>query len=151
MEKVEAPVGQNDQFALFPQLLRQKGKFLPGFDLCRRGIGHPVPCRRKLPPGQGRRADLAHHHAGGRVGHSGCAAQAGSGGQGQAAAHQYCPGTEAICKVASQDREVRQEAITALCEASGAELVQSIGKMAVILRRAKKPNPKLSNLQRHKH
>ncbi|MBD3639647.1 MAG: ribosome assembly RNA-binding protein YhbY [Marinobacter sp.] len=54
-------------------------------------------------------------------------------------------------KVASQDREARQEAITALCEASGAEVVQTIGKIAVLLRRAKKPNPKLSNLLRHKH
>lgn len=54
-------------------------------------------------------------------------------------------------KVASQDRDTRQEAVTALCAASGAELVQSIGKVAVILRRAKKPNPKLSNLLRHKH
>ena len=54
-------------------------------------------------------------------------------------------------KVASQDRETRHEAITALCESSGAEFVQTIGKIAVILRRAKKPNPKLSNLLRHKH
>lgn len=54
-------------------------------------------------------------------------------------------------KVASQDREARQEAITALCESSGTELVQTIGKIAVILRRAKQPNPKLSNLLRHKH
>ncbi|MGF2734049.1 ribosome assembly RNA-binding protein YhbY [Marinobacter sp. DUT-1] len=54
-------------------------------------------------------------------------------------------------KVASQDREARQEAITALCEASGAEVVQTIGKIAVLLRRARKPNPKLSNLLRHKH
>jgi RNA-binding protein len=51
-------------------------------------------------------------------------------------------------KIASQDREVRQEAIQSLCQASGAELVQTIGKIAVILRRAKKPNPKLSNLLR---
>jgi RNA-binding protein len=52
-------------------------------------------------------------------------------------------------KVASQDREVRQEVIQALCDASGAELVQNIGKIAVILRRAKQPNPKLSNLSRN--
>ncbi|MBN7770667.1 ribosome assembly RNA-binding protein YhbY [Marinobacter daepoensis] len=52
-------------------------------------------------------------------------------------------------KIASQDREARQEAIQALCEVSGAELVQTIGKIAVILRRAKKPNPKLSNLLRN--
>jgi len=54
-------------------------------------------------------------------------------------------------KVASQDRETRHRAVAALCEASGAELVQTIGKIAVILRRAKKPNPKLSNLLRQKH
>ncbi|HDZ38323.1 MAG TPA: ribosome assembly RNA-binding protein YhbY [Marinobacter sp.] len=54
-------------------------------------------------------------------------------------------------KVANQDREARQEAITALCESSGAEIVQTIGKIAVIMRRSKKPNPKLSNLLRHKH
>tara|TARA_R100000789_G_C2993033_1_gene146641 strand:- start:510 stop:818 length:309 start_codon:yes stop_codon:yes gene_type:complete len=53
-------------------------------------------------------------------------------------------------KVASTDREARQEAIQALCESSGAELVQTIGKIAVILRRARKPNPKLSNLLRNK-
>ena len=53
-------------------------------------------------------------------------------------------------KVASPDREVRREAIEAQCEASGAELVQTIGKIAVILRRAKQPNPKLSNLLRNK-
>jgi len=53
-------------------------------------------------------------------------------------------------KVASQDREARQDAIESLCEASKAELVQTIGKIAVILRGAKKPNPKLSNLLRTK-
>ncbi|WP_336365848.1 YhbY family RNA-binding protein [Marinobacter sp. C2H3] len=52
-------------------------------------------------------------------------------------------------KIASTDRDVRQEAIQALCESTGAELVQTIGKIAVILRRAKQPNPKLSNLSRH--
>ncbi|BES73011.1 ribosome assembly RNA-binding protein YhbY [Marinobacter nanhaiticus D15-8W] len=54
-------------------------------------------------------------------------------------------------KVASPDREERREAIEALCAESGAELVQMIGKVAIILRRAKEPNPKLSNLQRHKN
>jgi len=53
-------------------------------------------------------------------------------------------------KVASPDRDVRREAVDALCESSGAELVQTIGKIAVILRRAKQPNPKLSNLLRNK-
>jgi RNA-binding protein len=51
-------------------------------------------------------------------------------------------------KIASTDREVRQETISELCAANGAELVQTIGKIAVIMRRAKKPNPKLSNLLR---
>ncbi|MEX0604818.1 MAG: ribosome assembly RNA-binding protein YhbY [Marinobacter sp.] len=51
-------------------------------------------------------------------------------------------------KIASPDREQRQELTDALCKASGAQLVQSIGKIAVIMRRAAKPNPKLSNLQR---
>lgn len=49
-------------------------------------------------------------------------------------------------KVASAEREARHEMITQVCTASGAELVQTIGKIAVLLRRAKKPNPKLSNL-----
>ncbi|MFL1455249.1 ribosome assembly RNA-binding protein YhbY [Marinobacter sp. GN3S48] len=53
-------------------------------------------------------------------------------------------------KIASPDREVRQEAISQLCRDSGAELVQTIGKIAVIMRRAQKPNPKLSNLLRNK-
>lgn len=53
-------------------------------------------------------------------------------------------------KVANPDREARQAAIQAVCETSGAELVQTIGKIAVILRRAKQPNPKLSNLLRNR-
>lgn len=51
-------------------------------------------------------------------------------------------------KIASTDRDERQETISALCTSNGAELVQTIGKIAVIMRRAKKPNPKLSNLLR---
>lgn len=54
-------------------------------------------------------------------------------------------------KVASQDREVRQQVVTELCASAGAEVVQTIGKIAVILRRARQPSPKLSNLLRHKH
>ncbi len=49
-------------------------------------------------------------------------------------------------KVASTDREARQEIIEEVCSRARAELVQTIGKIAVILRRAKQPNPKLSNL-----
>lgn len=51
-------------------------------------------------------------------------------------------------KVASNDRDARSEVISELCSQSGAELVQTIGKIAVVLRRAKQPNPKLSNLTR---
>ncbi|WP_097458942.1 ribosome assembly RNA-binding protein YhbY [Mangrovitalea sediminis] len=51
-------------------------------------------------------------------------------------------------KIASNDREERQEIVEEICTATGAELVQSIGKIAVILRRAAKPNRKLSNLIR---
>jgi RNA-binding protein len=54
-------------------------------------------------------------------------------------------------KIASQDREARQQAVTELCAGAKAEVVQTIGKIAVILRRAEKPNPKLSNLLRLKH
>ncbi len=51
-------------------------------------------------------------------------------------------------KVATNDRDARAEAISELCSQAGAELVQTIGKIAVIMRRAKQPNPKLSNLSR---
>lgn len=53
-------------------------------------------------------------------------------------------------KVASADREQREEIISELCRSAGAQRVQTIGKIAVIMRRAAKPNPKLSNLQRFK-
>ena len=52
-------------------------------------------------------------------------------------------------KVASNDRDARSEAIAELCSRSGAELVQTIGKIAVVMRRAKQPNAKLSNLARN--
>ncbi|TVP55491.1 MAG: YhbY family RNA-binding protein [Halomonadaceae bacterium] len=51
-------------------------------------------------------------------------------------------------KLSSTDRDDRQAAISDLCQRTGAELVQTIGKVAVLLRRAKQPNPKLSNLRR---
>ncbi|XOZ33100.1 ribosome assembly RNA-binding protein YhbY [Halomonadaceae bacterium KBTZ08] len=50
-------------------------------------------------------------------------------------------------KVASTDRDERRELIDAACEVTGAELVQVIGKMAVLLRRTAEPNTKLSNLR----
>lgn len=51
-------------------------------------------------------------------------------------------------KVASNDRDARSDVIDELCSQSGAELVQTIGKIAIVLRRAKQPNAKLSNLAR---
>ena len=51
-------------------------------------------------------------------------------------------------KVAVDDRELRSETITSLCESTGASIVQTIGKIALILRKSTKPNPKTSNLLR---
>jgi RNA-binding protein len=51
-------------------------------------------------------------------------------------------------KLAVGDRDQRKDIISELCKQHKAELVQSIGKVALILRRADKPNPKLSNLLR---
>ena len=52
-------------------------------------------------------------------------------------------------KIAIGDRDDRQLIIKELLELTSALEVQSIGKIVVLLRRAKKPNPKLSNLIRH--
>ncbi|MHA7880446.1 MAG: YhbY family RNA-binding protein [Saccharospirillum sp.] len=51
-------------------------------------------------------------------------------------------------KVNIADRAEKTATIGAVCEQTGATLVQSIGRVALILRRAKQPNPKLSNLVR---
>ena len=51
-------------------------------------------------------------------------------------------------KVAVGDREDRALLIDEIANRSGSELVQTIGKIAVLLRKNKKPNPKLSNLLR---
>ena len=48
------------------------------------------------------------------------------------------------------DREAKQVLINEICEATRADLVQVIGKMVILLRRNKTPNPNLSNLVRHK-
>jgi RNA-binding protein len=53
-------------------------------------------------------------------------------------------------RVSVADRETRQALIAQVCKASGAELVQVIGKMAILLRLNRKANPKLSNLTRLK-
>jgi len=49
------------------------------------------------------------------------------------------------------DRDGRHTLIEALCEATGAQCVQKIGRTALLFRAAAKPNPKTSNLLRHQH
>ncbi len=51
-------------------------------------------------------------------------------------------------KVNIADPGERREVIEQMCAARKAELVQSIGKIALIYRAAKKPDPRLSNLLR---
>lgn len=51
-------------------------------------------------------------------------------------------------KLAVGDRDAKQQVITAICELLKAETVQTIGHVVLLLRRAKQPNPKLSNLLR---
>ncbi len=51
-------------------------------------------------------------------------------------------------KLSIFDRDVRKQAAISLCEQTNAEIVQEIGKVALIFRAAKKPNPRKSNLAR---
>lgn len=52
-------------------------------------------------------------------------------------------------KVAGEDRDVRIAAITEVAQTTGAEVVQTIGKIALLYKKAAKQNPKLSNLVRY--
>lgn len=49
-------------------------------------------------------------------------------------------------KLAADSREARTELTKQISERTGAELIQSVGHIALMLRRAKKPDPRLSNL-----
>lgn len=51
-------------------------------------------------------------------------------------------------KLAVGDRETRNEVLAALCEHTGAALIQQIGHTATILRRVAQPDPRKSNLLR---
>ena len=51
-------------------------------------------------------------------------------------------------KFAIGDREAKQQLMKELVETVKAEMIQSIGKIALIYKPAKKPNPALSNLVR---
>ena len=52
-------------------------------------------------------------------------------------------------KLAIEDREQRRSIAEEICSAANAELVQSIGKVVLILRKHQSPNPKTSNLVRY--
>ncbi len=49
------------------------------------------------------------------------------------------------------DRSEKKKLAEKICTSNNAELIQLIGNIALILKAAKKPNPKLSNLVRHKN
>ncbi|MFK0570053.1 YhbY family RNA-binding protein [Endozoicomonas sp.] len=51
-------------------------------------------------------------------------------------------------KLAIGDREIRQQVISNLISATNADLIQTIGKVALLFKAADKPNPALSNLMR---
>lgn len=51
-------------------------------------------------------------------------------------------------KLMSPDRDERQEQLTQICESSKAELVQKIGKMALLYRRNPQTSDRLSNVRR---
>ena len=51
-------------------------------------------------------------------------------------------------KLAVGDRDAKAGVIAEICERSGAEAVQSIGNVVLILRPSKEPDPRLSNLIR---
>jgi RNA-binding protein len=51
-------------------------------------------------------------------------------------------------KLAVGDRDTKKAIITDLCAQTEAQLIQSIGHMILLFRKADKPNPKLSNLLR---
>ena len=53
-------------------------------------------------------------------------------------------------KVHSNSREGRKALVQSICNEHNAKLVQLIGHVALIYKTAKKTNPKLSNILRHK-
>lgn len=53
-------------------------------------------------------------------------------------------------RVLAGDRAERQRLVNAICEQENATLVQRIGHVAVLYRANPEPDPKLSNLLRHK-
>ncbi|ENV34420.1 ribosome assembly RNA-binding protein YhbY [Acinetobacter gerneri] len=54
-------------------------------------------------------------------------------------------------KIAGEDRELRVAIIAEIAKVTQSEVVQTIGKVALLYKKAAKQNPKLSNLVRHSH
>lgn len=54
-------------------------------------------------------------------------------------------------RINSEDREARAEAMQEIAARNNAQTVQVIGKIVLLYRPARKPNPKLSNLLRFSH
>lgn len=54
-------------------------------------------------------------------------------------------------KISGEDRDARAQVIDALIAETQAEVVQKIGKIALLYKKAAKQNPNLSNLVRHAH
>jgi RNA-binding protein len=52
-------------------------------------------------------------------------------------------------KLAVDDRDARADISASICEQLKAEVVQSVGKIILILRRNSRANPKISNLVRY--
>lgn len=53
-------------------------------------------------------------------------------------------------KIMAADRAARQEIADDINKMTGAQRIQSIGNIVVLYRAAKKPDPRLSNILRHK-
>lgn len=47
------------------------------------------------------------------------------------------------------ERDQRRALINAITAVTGAELVQAVGRVILLFRKADQPNPRLSNLLRH--
>lgn len=52
-------------------------------------------------------------------------------------------------KVHAENRDDRRAIIAALAAATGCEVVQAVGNVALVYRAARRQNPRLSNLARH--
>lgn len=54
-------------------------------------------------------------------------------------------------KVVVGEREARDQILATICQDRNAVMIQRIGNIALLLRRAKKPDPKLSNLKKYQN